>query len=96
MNKKGIYNAEKIRDILLGEYVQLYQEKPSRFGDDTHIYHDLHANDPDSTYALIWRINVMRELGVHENALPKPRHGYDYTIGELVNIIQEALRNEYG
>lgn len=76
----------------LGEaYCSVYEERPPvHIKPETRIFQDLKANEPDSTYALQWRTETARRLGINESRLPAPEHGKDYTIKELVDMISNA------
>jgi hypothetical protein len=84
--------AEIVR--ALGQaYRTVYDEWPPQpITPKTRIFADLHANDPDPVYALEWRREAARILGITETRLPAPIHGKDYTIRELVEIISDVER----
>lgn len=84
-----IHSRTDIVRVLRGEYVAQYEKEPTRFDDDTRIFADLHAeNDVGHSYALVWLDRVAKRLRIDCIKI-KPRESHDYTIGEIVHIIQE-------
>lgn len=72
-------------------YRNVYDERPPvAIAKDTQIFRDLKANEPDPAYALQWRAETAKLLGIDQKRLPNPEHGRDYTISELVEIISKA------
>lgn len=85
------HTEKEILNALGRAYFETYEEKPPvKITPETKIYSDLRANEPDSAYALEWRNLTARHLGIDETALPKPEHGRDYKISELVEMIRQA------
>lgn len=92
------HSVKYMLSVLKEEYINLYLEDEDDeekresliFNSKTRVFADLHANDPDQTYALEWRAKVAKRLNINENVLPPTKEGRDYTIGELVEMLQKA------
>ncbi|RMD67229.1 hypothetical protein D6817_02150 [Candidatus Pacearchaeota archaeon] len=82
---------EEILRVLREAYLETYERYPGKLSESMRIYSDLRANEPDKSLALEWRWHALRMLGLNERDVEKPRENYDYTIGELVDILESAL-----
>ena len=83
-------SPEKILDVIRQEIKDLYEEDPGVLERSQHIYKDLHLDEPDSAFALELRHRVAKRLGIKDSDFPGPIHGYDYTLGEIVDAVHTA------
>jgi len=60
-----------------------------RITEETHIG-ELGILDNDSIYALDWRHRIAQELNINERNLPKPEHGKNYKVEEIIDIFKAA------